>query len=133
MQRAYPGTTVKSSSRAQSATSLPRAPRDEESHRSTRYLITMGIRIACFVLMVAITPYGWYTWVFGAGAVFLPYIAVVMANVGSDTKAVVAVKPERALEPPAPPHEPSPAPDASRVIRIEEIRTIDPPGRSPAA
>ena len=40
----------------------------------------MGIRIACFILMVVITPYGWYTWVFGAAAIVLPYIAVVMAN-----------------------------------------------------
>lgn len=95
----------------------------------------MGIRITCFVLMVVITPYGWYTWVFGAGAVFLPYIAVVMANVGSDTKPVVAVKPERALEaaPAAPPETAAPSPDAPRVIRIEETRRIDPPGQSPAA
>ncbi len=41
----------------------------------------MGIRIACFILMVVITPYGWYTWVFGAAAIVLPYIAVVLANV----------------------------------------------------
>ena len=56
----------------------------------------MGIRIACFILMVVITPYGWYTWVFGAAAIVLPYIAVVLANVTcrtvSDTvPAVVAV------------------------------------------
>lgn len=93
----------------------------------------MGIRIACFVLMVLITPYGWYTWVFGAGAIFLPYIAVVLANVGNDTKSVRAVKPARALEAPA---RARPAPAAATVagvIRIEESRTIDPPGRSPAA
>ena len=33
--------------------------------------------------MVVITPYGWYTWVFGAAAIVLPYIAVVLANVES--------------------------------------------------
>lgn len=93
----------------------------------------MGLRIACFVLMVVITPYGWYTWVFGVAAVFLPYIAVVMANVGSDAKPVVAVRPERELEAPAPPPELAPAPDAPRVIRIEETRRIEPPGQSPAA
>ncbi len=133
MHPAYAGSTVKSSSKAQSATSIPRAPRDDESSRSTRYLITMGIRIACFVLMVVITPYGWYTWIFGAGAIFLPYIAVVMANAGSDAKPVVAVKPERALEA-APSAVPPVAESTSpRVIRIEETRRIDPPGQSPAA
>lgn len=83
--------------------------------------------------MVVITPYGWYTWVFGAAAVFLPYIAVVMANVGSDAKPVVAVRPERALEAPAPAPVTQPQADAPRVIRIEETRRIDSPGQSPAA
>ena len=50
----------------QSATSLPRAPQDEAGARSRRYLITMGIRIACFILMVVDQPYGWYTWVFAS-------------------------------------------------------------------
>lgn len=47
----------------------------------------MGIRVSCFVLMAAVTPYGWYTWLFAAGAIFLPYVAVVVANVGLDTSA----------------------------------------------
>lgn len=93
----------------------------------------MGVRIACFILMVVITPYGWYTWVFGAGAVFLPYIAVVLANVGNDTTSVRAVKPARALEAPAPMRPQPAAANMPGVIRIEETRTIDPPGRSPAA
>lgn len=91
----------------------------------------MGIRIACFVLMVVITPYGWYTWLFGAGAVLLPYVAVVMANVGSDPTSVTAVKPDRMIEAPVPP---TPiVTDDPRVIRIEETRRIQPPGQSPAA
>jgi hypothetical protein len=90
---------VKSTS-AQSATSLPRAPRDDVGKRSVRYLIMMGIRVACFVLMVLVQPFGWYTWLFAAAAIFLPYIAVVLANVGQDGKAVPAVNPERAIEAP---------------------------------
>lgn len=93
----------------------------------------MGIRIACFILMVVITPYGWYTWIFAAGAIFLPYIAVVMANVGSDTTSVEAVHPERALEATAPPRAPRAASGIPGVIRIEETRRIDRPGQSPAA
>lgn len=121
MQPAYPGSTVKSSDPAPSATSLPRAPRDEVGARSARYLLMMGIRVACFILMVVITPYGWYTWVFAAGAVFLPYIAVVSANVGQESRGNRREDPEQAL--PAPPVAP-PAATAAQplVIRIEESR-----------
>lgn len=120
---AYPGTIVKNSSGAQSATSLPQAPRDDAGARSTRYLITMGIRVACFILMVAITPYSWYTWIFAVGAVVLPYIAVVGANVGQDTKSTTREIPERALPAAAtvapPVREPAPT-----VIRLEEQRPL---------
>ncbi|MEI3847443.1 MULTISPECIES: DUF3099 domain-containing protein [unclassified Microbacterium] len=111
---------MKSSGNAPSATSLPRAPRDEVGARSARYLVMMGIRVACFILMVVITPYGWYTWVFAAGAIFLPYIAVVSANVGQESRRNRREDPEPALPAPssAPPAEPSPP----RVIRIEESR-----------
>jgi hypothetical protein len=124
--------TVKSSAHAQSATSLPRAPRDEASSRSVRYLITMGIRVLCFVLMVVITPYGWYTWVFGAAAVFLPYIAVVIANVGSDVRETGAENPERAL--PAAPERPvaPPAEDGPTIIQLHETPQVRPP-REPEA
>ncbi|KAF2413772.1 hypothetical protein B1729_08505 [Microbacterium sp. B35-04] len=112
---------MKSSSHAPSATSLPRAPRDDVDARSMRYLVTMGIRIACFVLMVVITPYGWYTWVFAAAAIFLPYVAVVSANVGQEGRRNRREDPEAAL--PAAPSAPSAAaaPEA-RVIRIDETR-----------
>ncbi len=120
MQPAYPGSTVKSSGPAPSATSLPRAPRDEVGARSVRYLVMMGIRVACFILMVVITPYGWYTWVFATGAIFLPYIAVVSANVGQDSRGNRREDPERAL--PAPPVAPAAAAAAPLVIRIEEAR-----------
>jgi hypothetical protein len=119
---------VKSKSRAQSATSLPRAPRDEVDARSARYLMLMGVRIACFILMVVITPYGWYTWVLGAAAIFLPYIAVVLANVGEEARRDRREDPERAL--PAAPATPPPAATAAPVIRIEESRAID-DGRDP--
>ncbi|QRY41265.1 DUF3099 domain-containing protein [Microbacterium hominis] len=109
------------SSRPQSATSLPRAPRDDASVRMTKYFTMMVIRVACFVLMVAVTPYGWYTWLFGAGAMFLPYFAVVIANVAAGP-AERAIPPERAIESPAPPPasaQPT-SPAAPTVIRITE-------------
>lgn len=83
----------------------------------------MGIRVVCFILMVVITPYGWYTWVLGAAAVLLPYIAVVIANVGEDGRSAAAENPERAL-PAAPAEPPVDTDSAPTVIRIEETRAI---------
>jgi hypothetical protein len=123
---------VKSSTHhTQSATSIPRAPQDEVGSRSTRYLIMMGVRVVCFVLMVCIQPYGWYTWVFGAAAIFLPYIAVVLANVGQDGKAIRAEDPERALEAaPSPRVEPEPRPS---VIRLSESPAVQAPSADAAS
>nr|WP_240506311.1 DUF3099 domain-containing protein [Thermoactinospora rubra] len=48
--------------------------------REKRYLIQMGIRTICLILAVAL-PLPWpYRLLFIAGAVFLPYIAVIGAN-----------------------------------------------------
>ena len=76
----------------------------------------MGVRIACLVAMVLITPYGWYTWLLGAAAIFLPYVAVVSANVGQEARRNRREDPEPAL-PAAPAH---PASASPRVIRVEE-------------
>lgn len=84
----------------------------------------MGIRIVCFILMVVITPYGWYTWVFGAAAIVLPYIAVVLANVSSDVERTDAVNPERAL-PASPSARPFSTSTGSPVLRVEETHAID--------
>jgi hypothetical protein len=50
--------------------------------RQTRYLISMGIRTACFVL--AVVTDGALRWVFIVGAVLLPYVAVVVANASGE-------------------------------------------------
>lgn len=47
--------------------------------RQRRYIWSMSLRTLCFVGAVLVGP-GWLRWVLIAGAVFLPYIAVVMAN-----------------------------------------------------
>lgn len=70
---------------APSVTSLPKSPQDEATHRVRRYALTMGIRTVCFLAMVLVQPTGWWTWVFAAAAIFLPYVAVVYANAGSDS------------------------------------------------
>ena len=81
----------------------------------------MAVRILCFALMVLITPYGWYTWVFAAGAVFLPYVAVVIANVGQDLRDSDAVPPEQTLAASGPASPTGPVTDSGpTVIRIAE-------------
>src|SRR5437868_11814494 len=60
-------------------------PRSEDiGGRQKRYLISMAIRTACFILAVVSIGH-WFMWVFLVGAVFLPYVAVVMANAGAQT------------------------------------------------
>ncbi|MDN3310700.1 DUF3099 domain-containing protein [Microbacterium oryzae] len=108
----------------QAATSLDRAPRDDESHRMRTYLLTMGVRTLCLVLMVVVVPYGWYTFLFAIGAVVLPYIAVVVANAAQSTQVAHAQVPELPALPAAPTH---PQPTTPGVIRISESPTTDGP------
>lgn len=75
----------------------------------------MAVRVLCFLLMVFVQPLGWWTWIFGAGAIFLPYIAVVLANAGQDAKTVDAVPPERQLEAHA-----ATTPRADQVFTVRE-------------
>lgn len=84
-----------------------------------RYALTMTIRIVCFVLMVLVQPYGWYTWVFGIAAAVLPYIAVVFANAGSDSTEATAESPVRELDTPRPAPIETEAP-APQVFTIHE-------------
>lgn len=59
----------------------------EMRSRMIRYTVSMSIRLVCFIL-VFVVPYGWLSWVMIAGAVFLPYFAVIVANGGSDTSNI---------------------------------------------
>lgn len=63
-------------------TTAPTAPDDELDGRQKRYIIAMSIRTLCVIGAVAVGP-GWFRWVLIAGAVFLPWFAVVAANVTS--------------------------------------------------
>jgi predicted tellurium resistance membrane protein TerC len=72
----------------QAVTSIEESPYQERRSRFIKYTIAMVIRVICIVLAVAI-PLGWWTFIFVAGAVFLPYFAVVIANAqgpGAPTK-----------------------------------------------
>ena len=64
-------------------TSAQPALSDDLPGRKRRYFISMMIRTACFILTVVLpSP---FRWVALAGAVGLPYFAVVIANAGRET------------------------------------------------
>jgi Protein of unknown function (DUF3099) len=64
-------------------TSAQEALSAEQSRRTRRYLVSMSIRTACF--LAAIVVDGWLQWAFLAGAVVLPYVAVIAANAGRES------------------------------------------------
>ncbi|WP_283132915.1 DUF3099 domain-containing protein [Rhizohabitans arisaemae] len=55
---------------------------EDIGRRERRYLIQMGIRIVCLLMIVVVD--GWLRWAFAAGAIFLPYFAVIFANAGRE-------------------------------------------------
>lgn len=56
-----------------------------------KYTIAMTIRVLCIFAMLFVE--GWWLAVCAAGAIFLPYIAVVLANVGSPTRRTTVLRP----------------------------------------
>ena len=69
---------VKPASQVQSATNVSGPLSADIDLRTKRYAIQMGIRVVCFILAI-LTPAPW-RWIFLAGAVVLPYVAVIGAN-----------------------------------------------------
>jgi hypothetical protein len=64
-------------------TSAQKSLSTDQPDRQRRYFISMMVRTACFILTVILpSPFRWFAL---AGAVFLPYIAVVVANAGRET------------------------------------------------
>lgn len=86
----------------QSITTLPPSPEAERRSRMIKYSVAMSIRVLCIVAMLF--AQGWWLVVFAAGAIFLPYIAVVLANVGGPTRAPQVLRPGNLLPttPPSP-------------------------------
>ena len=64
-------------------TSAQSALSDDQRGRQRRYFYSMMLRTACFIATIFLpNPYRWFAM---AGAIFLPYIAVVIANAGRET------------------------------------------------
>jgi predicted tellurium resistance membrane protein TerC len=79
--------------KTQSVTNLDISPEAERKSRMVRYLIAMSVRVVCIIGGVFVE--GWLMWVCFAGAIFLPYFAVIIANAAGNTsgrsaKTVVA-------------------------------------------
>ncbi|MEN8582370.1 DUF3099 domain-containing protein [Burkholderia sp. RS01] len=64
-----------------SITDAAAAHSEDMRERMIKYAVAMGIRMVCLVLIFVVD--GWFKLVAVAGALFLPWIAVVIAN-GSD-------------------------------------------------
>jgi hypothetical protein len=65
-------------------TTAPPSPAEERRARERRYLITMGLRLICFILAIVLFGVGlrWVAAFAVAGSLILPWIAVVAANAG---------------------------------------------------
>lgn len=56
-----------------------------------KYVIAMGIRMVCIVLMLFVQ--GWWLILCAAGAILLPYYAVVLANVQPNQTGKAVARP----------------------------------------
>ena len=86
-------------------TTVNQSRAEEIDGRQRRYLISMTVRLACFLAAYFVGP-GWLRWVLMAGAVFLPYVAVVFANatdLRKDRFTLRSVPPTGELGSPNPP------------------------------
>ncbi len=79
---AYRGSMSSQPDEVHTITAAQRGLSQEQTGRTRRYLISMGIRTVC-VLAAIVVP-GWPRWFLIAGAVALPYLAVVIANAGRE-------------------------------------------------
>jgi predicted tellurium resistance membrane protein TerC len=77
-------------SKAQSVTNLQLSPEEERRSRMIRYSIAMSLRFVCIVLAMVLQ--GWMMWLCFAGAILLPYFAVVIANSRGSSKPAVSAK-----------------------------------------
>ncbi len=79
----------------QSITNLPLSPDEERRRRMIKYSVAMGIRVLCIISLLFVP--GWWKVIPAIGAVFLPYFAVVIANVGSDPRQAGVQRPGNIL------------------------------------
>lgn len=112
-----------------SITKAPEPLAHDQSRRMTRYLVQMGIRVACFVGAIVVDD--WWRWVLVVAAVVLPYSAVLFANAGRDRVAYDSSP----VDAPAPAALPAPTggagfgPGAGRVVEHRDDVPDEPGAR----
>ncbi|MEJ5867839.1 DUF3099 domain-containing protein [Pseudokineococcus sp. 5B2Z-1] len=98
----------------QRITTAPVGQRQHQHQQIGRYLWSMGVRTACFVVAIVLAQAGYMAlmWLFVALAVVLPYIAVLVANAGRETvgptttQVTPPARPSLTAAPPRPQPEP---------------------------
>jgi DUF3099 family protein len=65
-------------------TTAAKSPVQERRERERRYLLTMGLRVLCFIAAIVLFAIGlrWLGFIAAAGSLVLPWVAVVVANAG---------------------------------------------------
>jgi len=81
-------------------TSAPEAPDVERHRRMVTYVVMMSIRTACFIGMIFVTD--WWRLILFLGALLLPYLSVVRANVPFGRRDAAPHAPTNELPPAAP-------------------------------
>lgn len=75
----------------QTITSLPVSPEDDRHRRMIQYTVAMSIRLVCVAACFLVQ--GWWLIIPALGAIFLPSIAVILANNVGATRVTRAVTP----------------------------------------
>lgn len=86
-------------------TSARSSLQEDIAARNKRYMLQMSTRVVCFLGAVVLDH--WTRWILVAGAVFLPYIAVVIANAGREKATDPGTYVDAAADPWALPSRPS--------------------------
>jgi hypothetical protein len=108
-------------------TSAAGAHSADMQQRAVRYLLSMGIRTLCVILVIVVP--GPLRWVFAVGAIALPYIAVVAANAAGERRErpLQGMPPAVGRSLPAPPPaatgEPLAEPTAQPAVRVPRSRS----------
>ena len=114
---------------------------DDIAYRQRRYLIMMGIRALCFIaaVLLFVNHAGWMTAIPAAGAIIIPYFAVVFANGGREPnvprgfRAYEPSLPASYTGPPAGQRPVPPAPAAPGTVAREASPAPPAPGTDPGS
>jgi hypothetical protein len=117
---------------AQLVTDAKRPLSEDIAFRERRYLVMMGIRVLCFLLTILlfVAHAGWISAIPAAGAILIPYFAVVFANGGrepSNTRGFHIYEPnlpERFSDPPG-----APDPWSRSATGDEPVTSVSDEGR----